>query len=75
MSEQNNLIEKYLNDINELGYENTLTLNSKDVAKILSVSLRTLENWRNENLGIKSKKIGKSYFYNKRDIAEFLARS
>ena len=35
MNEQ--LIDKYLSDINELGFEKTLTLDSHDVAKILKV--------------------------------------
>lgn len=68
------LIDKYLNDINELGFEKTLTLNSKDVSKILKVQLRTLDNWRKENIGPICKRVGKSYLYTKRDIAEFLAQ-
>ncbi|CAM4003681.1 helix-turn-helix domain-containing protein [Arcobacter cloacae] len=71
MNEQ--LIDKYLSDINELGFEKTLTLDSHDVAKILKVKTRTIVNWAKENIGPKCKKIGKSYIYTKRDVAEFLA--
>lgn len=67
------LIDKYLSDIDELGFEKTLTLDSHDVAKILKVQTRTIVNWAKENIGPKCKKIGKSYIYTKRDIAEFLA--
>ena len=45
------VIDKYLRDIDELGFEKTLTLNSKDVSKILRVQLRTLDNWRKDNIG------------------------
>ncbi len=69
------LIDKYINDINELGFNKNLTLNSKDVSKILSVKPRTLDNWRKENLGPNCKKIGKAYIYTKRDVAEFLAQN
>ena len=31
------LIDKYISDINELGFEKALTLDSHDVAKILKV--------------------------------------
>lgn len=71
MNEQ--LIDKYLSDINELGFEKTLTLDSHDVAKIFRVETRTIINWAKENIGPKCKKIGKSYLYTKRDVAEFLA--
>ena len=67
------LIDKYISDINELGFEKTLTLDSHDVAKILKVQTRTIVNWAKDNIGPKCKKIGKSYIYTKRDIAEFLA--
>ena len=69
------LSEKYLRDIDELGFEKTLTLDSHDVAKILKVQTRTIVNWAKDNIGKKCKKIGKSYIYTKRDIAEFLATS
>ena len=66
-------IDKCLKDIDELGFEKTLTLDTNDVAKILKVQTRTIVNWAKENIGPKCKKIGKSYMYTKRDIAEFLA--
>lgn len=69
------LIEKYLNDIDRLGFDKSLALNTKDVSKILRVSLRTLESWRKEELGPVCKKTGKAYFYTKRDVAEFLAQN
>ena len=68
-------IDKYLKDIDELGFEKTLTLDSHDVAKILKVQTRTIVNWAKENIGPKCKKIGKSYLYTKRDVAEFLAQN
>ena len=67
------MIDKHLQDINELGFDKTLILDTHDVAKILKVQARTIVNWAKENLGPKCKKIGKSYIYTKRDIAEFLA--
>ncbi|MDN5086185.1 helix-turn-helix domain-containing protein [Aliarcobacter butzleri] len=75
MNEQ--LIDKYLSDINELGFEKTLILDTHDVAKILKVKARTVVNWAKakENIGPKCKKIGKSYLYTKRDVAEFLAQN
>ena len=57
------LIDKYLSDINELGFEKNLTLDSNEVAKILRVQTRTIVNWAKENIGPKCKKIGKSYLY------------
>ncbi|WP_323587742.1 helix-turn-helix domain-containing protein [Aliarcobacter butzleri] len=69
------LIEKYLSDINELGFEKTLTLDSREVAKILKVQTRTIVNWAKENIGPKCKRVGRSYIYTKRDIAEFLAQN
>jgi hypothetical protein len=69
------LINKYLDDIDKLGFDKSLALNTKDVSKILRVTLRTLENWRKEELGPIAKKIGKAYFYTKRDVAEFLAQN
>ena len=70
-------IDKYLKDIDELGFEKTLTLDTNDVAKILKVKARTVVSWARakENIGPKCKKIGKSYIYTKRDIAEFLAKN
>ena len=69
------LIDKYLSDINELGFEKTLTLDSHDVAKIFKVEMRTIVNWAKEKIGPRCKKMGKSYIYTKRDIAEFLAQN
>ncbi|MCG3710386.1 helix-turn-helix domain-containing protein [Aliarcobacter butzleri] len=69
------LIEKYLKDINELGFEKTLTLDSREVAKILKVQTRTIVTWAKENIGPRCKRVGKSYIYTKRDIAEFLAQN
>lgn len=69
------MIDKYLRDIDELGFEKTLTLNSKDVSKILRVQLRTLDNWRKDNIGPICKRVGKAYIYTKRDVAEFLAQN
>ena len=69
------MIDKHLQDINELGFDKTLILDTHDVAKILKVKVRTVVSWARakENIGPKCKKIGKSYIYTKRDIAEFLA--
>lgn len=69
------LITQYINDIDGLGFKENLTLNSKEVSKILSVTLRTLDYWRKENIGPNTKKVGKSYIYLKRDIAIFLAQN
>ncbi|MFW2441704.1 helix-turn-helix domain-containing protein [Aliarcobacter butzleri] len=69
------MIDKHLQDINELGFDKTLILDTHDVAKILKVKVRTVVSWAKENIGPKCKKIGKSYIYTKRDIAEFLAQN
>jgi len=67
------LVKKYLLDIDKLGFDKNLTLNSKEVSKILRITVRRLETWRKENIGPSTKKVGKSYIYTKRDIAVFLA--
>ena len=67
------LIDKYISDINELGFEKALTLDSHDVAKILKVKARTVVSWAKESIGPRCKRVGKSYIYTKRDVAEFLA--
>lgn len=67
------IIDKHIQDINELGYDKTLILDTNDVAKILKVKTRTIASWAKENIGPRYKRIGKSYIYTKRDIAEFLA--
>jgi hypothetical protein len=72
---KNENLEKYLKDIDNLGYEKCMTLNSLEVSKILGIRIRTLNNWRNQNIGPTSKRVGKAYIYTKRDIAEFLATS
>ncbi|MFY4817925.1 helix-turn-helix domain-containing protein [Aliarcobacter butzleri] len=69
------LIEKYLQDIDKLGFDKSLILDSCEVAKILKVKTRTVVSWAKENIGPKCKRIGKSYIYTKRDIAEFLAQN
>ena len=50
------LIDKYISDINELGFEKSLTLDSHDVAKILKVQTRTIVNWAKDNIGQNVKK-------------------
>lgn len=64
-----------MQDINELGYDKTLILDTHDVAKILKVKTRTIASWAKENIGPRCKRVGKAYIYTKRDIAEFLATS
>lgn len=72
---KNGNLEQYLKDIDNLGYEKSMTLNSLEVSRILGVGIRTLNHWRKQNIGPTSKRIGKAYLYTKRDIAEFLATS
>lgn len=48
--DKNNL-EKYLKDIDNLGYEKSITLTSLEVSKILGVGIRTLNTWRSNNIG------------------------
>ncbi len=74
MTQDLDLIEKHLDDINKLGFENALVLEAKDVARILKVQARTVVDWVNKDIGPRCKKIGKSYIFTKRDIAEFLAK-
>ena len=39
------MIDKHLQDINELGFDKTLILDTHDVAKILKVKVRTIVSW------------------------------
>ena len=80
------LVLKSMYPIFEKHYANTMSIHSlgqetkdllekarEEFAKILKVKVRTIVSWAKENIGPRCKRVGKSYIYTKRDIAEFLA--
>lgn len=62
----------YMAQINDLGFEKVLNLNSKQVSQLLGVSASTVENWRKQGIGIEYVEVGGRVFYPKLKIAEFL---
>jgi DNA-binding XRE family transcriptional regulator len=72
-------INQIINQINEMGHANKMTLNEANTAKIIGVSSSTLANWRKENLGpsfikMNTGKKGK-ILYPKQSIAEWLSQT
>ncbi|OCL98835.1 hypothetical protein AAX29_01345 [Aliarcobacter thereius] len=66
-------IETYLNQINQMGYEKILNLNSKQTAQIIGVSASTIEGWRKQGIGVDFIEAGGRILYPKLKIAEFQA--
>lgn len=68
-------ISEYIKDIDTLGYEQFILLNTHQVSKILGISDSTVEKMRKEGVGIEYKLFGKRVMYSKRDIAYYLANN
>ncbi len=68
-------IEKYLKDIDDLGFSKTLSLNTKQLSSLAGVSSSTIEKWRKEALGPEFSIVSGRIFYLKRKIAEWLVLS
>lgn len=66
-------ITTYLNQINEMGFEKILNLNSKQTAQIIGVSASTIEAWRKQGIGIDFIEVGGRILYPKLAIAQFQA--
>lgn len=66
-------ITTYLNQINQMGFEKILNLNSKQTAQIIGVSASTIEAWRKQGIGIDFIEVGGRILYPKLKIAEFQA--
>ena len=64
-------IKIYIEQIDKLGFENKLNLNSKQTAQILGVSPSTIEAWRKQGIGIDYIEVGGRILYPKLKIAEF----
>lgn len=64
-------IKIYMEQIDKLGFENKLNLNSKQTAQILGVSPSSIEAWRKQGIGIDYIEVGGRILYPKLKIAEF----
>ena len=64
-------IKIYMEQIDKLGFENKLNLNSKQTAQILGVSPSSVEAWRKQGIGIDYIEVGGRILYPKLKIAEF----
>ncbi|MDY0180581.1 helix-turn-helix domain-containing protein [Aliarcobacter skirrowii] len=69
----NEEIKEYMQQINNLGFEKILNLNSKQTACILGVSASTVEAWRKQGIGIDYIEVGGRILYPKLAIAQFQA--
>ena len=69
----NEEIKEYMQQINNLGYEKILNLNSRQTAGILGVSASTIEAWRKQGIGIEYIEVGGRILYPKLAIAQFQA--
>ena len=67
----NEEINQYMQQINNLGFEKILNLNSKQTAGILGVSASSIETWRKQGIGIDYIEIGGRILYPKLEIAKF----
>jgi hypothetical protein len=47
-------------------------LNTRKLASIMGLHYKTIESWRNKKIGPNYIKIGKSFYYTKKDVYEFL---
>ncbi len=69
----NEEIKQYMEQIDKLGYEKILNLNSKQTAGILGVSPSSIESWRKQGIGLDYIEVGGRILYPKLKIAEFQA--
>ena len=67
----NEEIKEYMQQINNLGFEKILNLNSKQTAGILGVSASSIETWRKQGIGIDYIEVGGRILYPKLEIAKF----
>ena len=67
----NEEINQYMQQINNLGFEKILNLNSKQTAGILGVSASTVETWRKQGIGVDYIEVGGRILYPKLEIAKF----
>ena len=67
----NEEINQYMQQINNLGFEKILNLNSKQTAGILGVSASRIESWRKQGIGIDYIEVGGRILYPKLEIAKF----
>ena len=67
----NEEINQYMHQINNLGFEQILNLNSKQTAGILGVSASSIETWRKQGIGIDYIEVGGRILYPKLEIAKF----
>lgn len=67
----NDEIKMYLEQIDKLGFEKKLNLNSKQAAQILGVSPSSVEAWRKQGIGLDYIEVGGRILYPKLKIAEF----
>ena len=66
-------IKIYMEQIDKLGFEKKLNLNSKQTAQILGVSPSSVEAWRKQGIGVDYITVGGRILYPKLKIAEFQA--
>jgi hypothetical protein len=66
-------IKIYMDQIDKLGFEKKLNLNSKQTAQILGVSPSSVESWRKQGIGVDYIEVGGRILYPKLKIAEFQA--
>ena len=66
-------IKIYIEQIDKLGFEKKLNLNSKQTAQILGVSPSSIEAWRKQGIGVDYIEVGGRILYPKLKIAEFQA--
>lgn len=66
-------INMYMDQIDKLGFEKKLNLNSKQTAEILGVSPSSIEAWRKQGIGVDYIEVGARILYPKLKIAEFQA--
>ncbi|MFW3344119.1 helix-turn-helix domain-containing protein [Aliarcobacter butzleri] len=71
----NEKIEQIMEDINLSGFANKINLNTREAAKVLGISLSSLEGMRRRSLGPTYLQIGKRVCYNKRSLAEYIMQS
>jgi DNA-binding XRE family transcriptional regulator len=70
----NEQVKQQLDLINEIDpkFKKKISLNEKEVAKIIGVSPSTMATRRKEGTGPEYKKFGGRYLYNKTKLAEWL---
>lgn len=75
MNTNEDIIQSYIKQIDEIGFRNQINLSTSDAARLIGVSNSTLERWRVEKVGIEFNKVGRRIFYSKQAIAEWLLKT